>query len=104
VKGRVVSHASMNVKKKKARNGSQGNRAAQAMSSRAGSPGERRVLDSGMGRRSREEVVAEGARFADAAGERGAAKRPSLEVVNGEKTESRGTPPALPTPIATFTI
>jgi hypothetical protein len=103
VKGRVVSHASMSLKKKKLGPGGHHWRAEQETNirvkdSRLGTNG---VQDLG---NSRVEGAIEEEKLGNPAIETVAGKGVLLCGGGGKEVENRSAAPALPTPIATFTI
>jgi hypothetical protein len=98
-----VSHASMN-SKKKAHSVGQIRRVAQEKTLDGDDGGPRRTNGPEGLRKNREKGATEQGVLADTDGEGGAGKKALLNARAAEKTEERGAPPALPTPIATFNI
>jgi hypothetical protein len=90
--------------KKNNRASSRGKRGLRGAAGSAKSSGQKQLVGREDLRKVREERAADEAGLADAGCEGGAGKRNLLSGGAGEQTASRGAPPALPTPIATFTI
>jgi hypothetical protein len=99
-----VSHASMSLKKKKPASGRQRKRVARSVGVR-GKGGQRK--EEGVEARACKDVDELGAREVRVQGavvEGGECRPVLLSALGAERIENRGAPPALPTPIATFTI